>query len=154
MQTNKARKRTLLMLLLLAVLPLAGCEAFAQGLCYGLGGNQPAYYQQPQQPYSSLSAEQQYYLQRRELHRAIDLAYEQQQQQQKSYDRSASTTYSPPTSYTPASTTYSPPVGENGSYRGQLNKNGIPKTVHVRGYYRKDGTYVRSHYRSPPGSNP
>lgn len=25
-----------------------------------------------------------------------------------------------------------------------------PKTVHVRGYYRKDGTYVRSHYRSRP----
>jgi hypothetical protein len=26
------------------------------------------------------------------------------------------------------------------------------KTVHVRGYYRKDGTYVRPHTRSSPGS--
>ena len=26
------------------------------------------------------------------------------------------------------------------------------KTVHVSGYMRKDGTYVKSHYRSPPGS--
>jgi len=48
----------------------------------------------------------------------------------------------------------SPFVAENGSYYGQPNENGIPKTVYVRGYYRKDGTYVRSHYRSPPGSNP
>jgi hypothetical protein len=45
-------------------------------------------------------------------------------------------------------------VAENGSYYGELNKNGVPKTVPVRGYYRKDGTYVRGHYRSPPGSNP
>jgi hypothetical protein len=27
------------------------------------------------------------------------------------------------------------------------------KTVQVRGYYRKDGTYVRPHTRSSPGSN-
>lgn len=27
---------------------------------------------------------------------------------------------------------------------------GRAKTVHVKGYYRKDGTYVQSHYRSPP----
>jgi endonuclease YncB( thermonuclease family) len=26
------------------------------------------------------------------------------------------------------------------------------KTVHVNGYYRKDGTYVAPHYRRPPGS--
>jgi hypothetical protein len=45
-------------------------------------------------------------------------------------------------------------VAENGSYYGELNKNGVPKTVPVSGYYRKDGTYVRGHYRSPPGSNP
>jgi hypothetical protein len=25
-----------------------------------------------------------------------------------------------------------------------------PKTVHVNGYYRKDGTYVKPHYRSAP----
>ena len=28
------------------------------------------------------------------------------------------------------------------------------KTVHVRGYYRKDGTYVAPHDRRPPGSAP
>jgi hypothetical protein len=38
---------------------------------------------------------------------------------------------------------------ENGSCYGDISKlTGRPKTVHVRGYYRKDGTYVRSHYRS------
>lgn len=43
---------------------------------------------------------------------------------------------------------------ENGSYFGQLNQNGVPKTVEVGGYYRTDGTYVRGHFRSPPYSNP
>ncbi len=43
---------------------------------------------------------------------------------------------------------------ENGSHYGQPNASGVPKTVHVDGYYRSDGTYVRSHYRSPPRSNP
>jgi hypothetical protein len=41
-------------------------------------------------------------------------------------------------------------VAENGSYHGEPNQYGVPKTVHVRGYYRKDGTYVRGHYRSRP----
>src|SRR5262249_53645698 len=27
-----------------------------------------------------------------------------------------------------------------------------PKTVHVSGYYRRDGTYVHSYYRRPPGA--
>lgn len=45
-------------------------------------------------------------------------------------------------------------VAENGSYYGQPNVNVVPKTVAVGGYYRKDGTYVRGHYRSAPGSNP
>ena len=27
---------------------------------------------------------------------------------------------------------------------------GNPDTVHVRGYYRRDGTYVRPHYRHAP----
>ena len=45
-------------------------------------------------------------------------------------------------------------VAENGSYYGQPNVNGVPKTVAVSGYYRKDGTYVRGYYRSSPGSNP
>jgi outer membrane protein assembly factor BamE (lipoprotein component of BamABCDE complex) len=41
-------------------------------------------------------------------------------------------------------------VAENGSYYGEPNKVGIPKTVRVRGYYRKDGTYVPGHFRSRP----
>lgn len=46
------------------------------------------------------------------------------------------------------------PVGgcaENGSCYGDISAaTGRPKTVGVRGYYRKDGTYVRGHYRSKP----
>lgn len=60
------------------------------------------------------------------------------------------------TAYEPAAVT-APAYGsvaENGSYYGQPNANGVPKTVAVGGYYRKDGTYVRGHYRSAPGSNP
>ena len=45
-------------------------------------------------------------------------------------------------------------VAENGSYYGEGNVNGVPKTVYVNGYTRKDGTYVRGYYRSPPNSNP
>ena len=42
-------------------------------------------------------------------------------------------------------------IAENGSYYGEISEaTGRPKTVPVRGYYRKDGTYVRGHYRSPP----
>jgi len=44
-----------------------------------------------------------------------------------------------------------PAVAKNGSYYGQISDaTGRPKTVHVDGYYRKDGTYVRGHYRSAP----
>jgi hypothetical protein len=44
-------------------------------------------------------------------------------------------------------------VAENGSYYGEISTNtGRPKTVHVDGYYRTDGTYVREHFRSPPRS--
>jgi len=44
---------------------------------------------------------------------------------------------------------YTTPTAENGSYYGQLSTNtGNLKTVYVNGYYRKNGTYVRSHYRS------
>jgi len=44
-----------------------------------------------------------------------------------------------------------PRVAENGSYYGEISTNTYrPKTVHVKGYYRKDGTYVRGHYRSRP----
>lgn len=39
--------------------------------------------------------------------------------------------------------------GCGGSYYGATScLTGLPKTTYVRGYYRKDGTYVRSHYRS------
>jgi hypothetical protein len=44
----------------------------------------------------------------------------------------------------------SPFVAENGSFYGEPNKFGIPKTVHVNGYFRGDGTYVRGHFRSSP----
>lgn len=40
---------------------------------------------------------------------------------------------------------------ENGSCYGDISANtGRPKDVYVNGYYRKDGTYVRGHYRSRP----
>jgi hypothetical protein len=42
-------------------------------------------------------------------------------------------------------------IAENGSRYGDISAaTGRPKTVAVRSYYRKDGTYVRGHYRSPP----
>jgi hypothetical protein len=41
------------------------------------------------------------------------------------------------------------PVAENGSYYGEISTvNGLPRTHYVNGYYRSDGTYVRSYYRS------
>ena len=44
-----------------------------------------------------------------------------------------------------------PVCAENGSCFGDISElTGRPKTVYVRGYYRRDGTYVRSHFRSPP----
>jgi hypothetical protein len=44
-----------------------------------------------------------------------------------------------------------PLVAENGSSYGEISKDtGRPKDVYVNGYYRKDGTYVRGHYRSSP----
>jgi hypothetical protein len=63
---------------------------------------------------------------------------------------SAVKAYEPPA----VTTTVYGRVAENGSYYGQPNVNGVPKTDGVSGYYRKDGTYVRGHYRSSPGSNP
>ena len=43
------------------------------------------------------------------------------------------------------------PCAENGSCYGDISTlTGRPKTVRVQGYYRKDGTYVRGHYRSRP----
>jgi hypothetical protein len=47
-----------------------------------------------------------------------------------------------------------PQVAENGSSYGDISEQtGRPKTIHVEGYYRQDGTYVRGHYRSAPSSN-
>ena len=47
---------------------------------------------------------------------------------------------------------YVPPAigcAENGSCYGDTSViNGLPKTTRVDGYFRKDGTYVRGHYRS------
>jgi hypothetical protein len=44
-----------------------------------------------------------------------------------------------------------PPCAENASCYGDPSElTGQPKTVQVHGYYRKDGTYVRGHYRSRP----
>ena len=60
------------------------------------------------------------------------------------------TSYPPPT-YNPPQTppTYNAPCAENGSCYGDLSSiTGLPKTVSVHGYYRRDGTYVRGHYRS------
>jgi hypothetical protein len=38
---------------------------------------------------------------------------------------------------------------ENGSCYGDISSiNGMPKTTHVNGYFRSDGTYVQGHYRS------
>jgi hypothetical protein len=49
------------------------------------------------------------------------------------------------------STRGSPLCAENGSCYGDISsKTGRLKTVYVGGYYRKDGTYVRGHYRSRP----
>jgi hypothetical protein len=44
-----------------------------------------------------------------------------------------------------------PTCAENGTCYGDIsNITGRPKTVDVQGYYRKDGTYVRGHYRALP----
>ena len=49
----------------------------------------------------------------------------------------------------PPASTYD--CAENGSCYGDLSQDtGRPKTVHVEGYFRSDGTYVRGHYRSSP----
>ncbi|MFL6283566.1 MAG: surface-adhesin E family protein [Pyrinomonadaceae bacterium] len=57
----------------------------------------------------------------------------------------------PPSAPAYPSPSYTPPVAENGSYYGEISpRTGRPKTVHVEGYTRRDGTYVRGHYRSAP----
>ena len=50
--------------------------------------------------------------------------------------------FSPPSTVTPA-------CSESGSCYGDISSiTGLPKTSYVGGYYRSDGTYVRSYYRS------
>ena len=65
----------------------------------------------------------------------------------KAASQSAQTAYPPsPTTSLPTTTGA---CAENGSCYGDISSiTGIPKTISVRGYYRKDGTYVRGHYRS------
>jgi hypothetical protein len=41
-----------------------------------------------------------------------------------------------------------PRIAEDGSRRGELDIRGREKTVYVAGYFRPDGTYVKSHWRS------
>jgi hypothetical protein len=42
-----------------------------------------------------------------------------------------------------------PYIAENGSYCGEISKRtNRPKNIYVQGYYRKDGKYVRGHYKS------
>ena len=56
---------------------------------------------------------------------------------------------SPPPLQQPLPPAYAPGCAENGSCYGDISTvNGLPKTTHVNGYFRKDGTYVRGHYRS------
>lgn len=50
----------------------------------------------------------------------------------------------------PPSTSSATHSGSSSGYREISKKTGRAKTVHVRGYHRKDGTYVKPHYRSPP----
>lgn len=67
----------------------------------------------------------------------------------RSAPRHTGSIFASPTAY--QTTRYGSGIAENGSYYGQISvTTGRPKTVHVQGYYRKDGTYVRGHYRSTP----
>lgn len=60
--------------------------------------------------------------------------------------------YSPPVYLSPPPAPASTPrfgCSESGSCYGDISPaTGRPKTVHVPGYFRKDGTYVRGHYKS------
>jgi hypothetical protein len=68
------------------------------------------------------------------------------------FARSKSTPSSDSTSVKPSrSAAAAPACAENGSCYGDVSENtGRPKTIYVDGYYRRDGTYVRGHYRSAP----
>jgi len=46
-------------------------------------------------------------------------------------------------------TPYKPYAAQNGSYRGEMSKKTYrPKNEYVRPYQHKDGSRVRSHYKS------
>ncbi len=63
-----------------------------------------------------------------------------------------SRSYSSPSYVSPSiQPAYKPIVAENGSTYGEISeRTGRPKTVYVRSYTRRDGTYVRSYWRSAP----
>jgi micrococcal nuclease len=63
-----------------------------------------------------------------------------------------SRSYSSPSYISPSiAPAYRPSVAENGSVYGEISeRTGRPKTVYVRSYTRRDGTYVRSYWRSAP----
>ncbi len=73
-------------------------------------------------------------------------SYAKEKKQHPSYLNSqANTNYSSNSTYDSSKQS----VAENGSYYGEQSRlTGKPKTTHVQGYYRKNGTYVRGHYRS------
>jgi hypothetical protein len=60
----------------------------------------------------------------------------------------------PPPAYaaTPANASSDAPSAPADAAAGTSSGAGSDKSVYVHGYYRKDGTYVRPHYRSAPGS--
>lgn len=67
------------------------------------------------------------------------------------YNQPSDSGYAPPSSYTAPATSYTytpPPSYGNGSTGRYSSYSG--GDVHVRGYYRKDGTYVVPHTRSAP----
>lgn len=64
---------------------------------------------------------------------------------------SAPTYQAPRYSYTPPAASYSGSSSKCegvGCYGVMSNVTGLPRTTYVRGYVRKDGTYVQPHYRS------
>lgn len=65
---------------------------------------------------------------------------------------SPSRSYNSPSYISPSiAPAYKPSVAENGSVYGEISeRTGRPKTVYVRSYTRRDGTYVRSYWRSAP----
>jgi hypothetical protein len=82
------------------------------------------------------------------------LAMEKNQASQPAVSSASGETLRPSTSAESSRTpaySYLPPVAENGDIRGVDNDgDGRTEPVHVRGYTRKDGTYVRGHYRASP----